>query len=793
MRYQQSANHEVESKQSPENSNGAPPGRRTLADGIVQRQAKDGAAASAPGADTSAGAVDSVPTGGGVQLPDGLRSKFEGSLGTDLGGVRVHTGAESAGAAAALGARAFAFGQDIHFGAGEYTPGSRGGEALLAHEVAHTVQQRGAAPVPAGKAQVSTPGDAFELEADAAADRMVLGAPAQVSAGASGVARMMRKENVNANVGADPGIGGPTEAMPIHGNQEIHAGEAGYSGALLKQSASEAVELADEGKQLSILHMTPDELQLHQVAPDFSAIEKGRTYLQNQIEKNKKISGEGMFGSHMYWQKQQAGEAIPILEGKLRQLISDRTTEEQQFTGFNAWVPQANAVWGSMTRLQGQMNALGIGHNVSAMVAGLTRELGHASDSGAGVAATGAGAVGERIRDLYNAGSRDASEHLAEPSQGHDVTTSAMEATMAHKAMQADFLGFQQHMLELDKEKKNHEADGARERMGEIEKTKAFIKQVGSAIDTTAAVVNGAPAAIANATEKVNMMGATINAGRNKRAIMAGKPARWNPTYTTTNKDGAIIVRNVQTKTDLDVSKKPGEDGRNTSYEQDGGFTLPTSIGGAMNAIADFYFASEVNSLRAKIYAVETHCAQISQVSGALKLKEQATKYRVSVETYATKAYALQKQVAQRREEYLKLGEQLDRVARDDAKLKGAGLAPAPAGKKPGERYATVMLLTSSVREVVALARAAMSSRTDCTPREILEFFNGTIGWRGDGRDYAGFGVGETEFKRIKRMYNQSAEFGKHVEDVVDLLGPVDVAAQNLLRGLSQGGGSGDY
>jgi hypothetical protein len=93
-----------------------------------------------PGA---ADAVSRAASSSGRALPDHLRSKFEQSLGADLSGVRVHDGSASAASARAVGAKAYALGNDIHFGAGHYDPTSAAGEHLLAHEVAHTVQQRG--------------------------------------------------------------------------------------------------------------------------------------------------------------------------------------------------------------------------------------------------------------------------------------------------------------------------------------------------------------------------------------------------------------------------------------------------------------------------------------------------------------------------------------------------------------------------------------------------------------------------------------------------------------------------
>lgn len=157
--------------------------------GLIQRKARD-ANGVAEGADT---AVAAASQSSGAALPDTIMRKFEGSIGADLSAVRIHTGAESAAAASAVGARAYTTGQDIHFGAGQYDPTSAGGQHLLAHEVAHTVQQAGGAA--AGrqhKLDVSAPGDAHEHEADRAADAMIAGRQATIS-GTTGLARKVSR------------------------------------------------------------------------------------------------------------------------------------------------------------------------------------------------------------------------------------------------------------------------------------------------------------------------------------------------------------------------------------------------------------------------------------------------------------------------------------------------------------------------------------------------------------------------------------------------------------------------
>jgi len=110
---------------------------------------------------------------GGTPLDEPLRTRLEIALGARLDGVRVHTDVDADAAARALGARAFAIGNDVFFRSGTYDPRQRDGQRLIAHEVAHTVQARGAPAPTGGEPAVSQPDDAPEREADAFADAFV--------------------------------------------------------------------------------------------------------------------------------------------------------------------------------------------------------------------------------------------------------------------------------------------------------------------------------------------------------------------------------------------------------------------------------------------------------------------------------------------------------------------------------------------------------------------------------------------------------------------------------------------
>ena len=85
--------------------------------------------------------------GSGVELPEGSRRRMEQAIGSDFGGVRLHTGSEAVGLSQEIGAQAFTSGSDVYFNEGRFAPGTAKGDRLLAHELTHVVQQ-GAAGEP---------------------------------------------------------------------------------------------------------------------------------------------------------------------------------------------------------------------------------------------------------------------------------------------------------------------------------------------------------------------------------------------------------------------------------------------------------------------------------------------------------------------------------------------------------------------------------------------------------------------------------------------------------------------
>jgi Domain of unknown function (DUF4157) len=134
----------------------------------------------------------------GRPLAPAVRRRAEAELRADLGSVRVHGDGSSDTIARALGARAFTTGSDVFFRRGAFDPDSRRGWALVVHELAHAVQQRGEPAT--GSLTVGPDDDAYERTARAAglaaaAGRPVRDAPRPVAGGTRG-RRLARQPDV---------------------------------------------------------------------------------------------------------------------------------------------------------------------------------------------------------------------------------------------------------------------------------------------------------------------------------------------------------------------------------------------------------------------------------------------------------------------------------------------------------------------------------------------------------------------------------------------------------------------
>jgi hypothetical protein len=151
--------------------------------------------------------VQDVLASSGRPLDQSARPSLEAAFGHDFGSVRVHTDERAAESARTVRALAYTVGRHIVFADGHYAPGTTAGRTLLAHELAHVVQQS-AARWRAPEIAIAPDGDRAEREAEASAARVSAdGSPGAIGSRLSELA-VTRKVRVEAPATKIPKPGG---------------------------------------------------------------------------------------------------------------------------------------------------------------------------------------------------------------------------------------------------------------------------------------------------------------------------------------------------------------------------------------------------------------------------------------------------------------------------------------------------------------------------------------------------------------------------------------------------------
>jgi Domain of unknown function (DUF4157)/Putative peptidoglycan binding domain len=142
--------------------------------------------------------VPDVLRSAGESLDSGTRANMESSFTHDFSRVRIHSDDNAARSARSIDARAYTVGRHIVFGDGQYAPGTMWGKRLLAHELAHVIQQRQpAGPVADSGLETDGGREAFEQEAGAAAS--VISAGKRVHVAAKGSAPRLQLQRADAD------------------------------------------------------------------------------------------------------------------------------------------------------------------------------------------------------------------------------------------------------------------------------------------------------------------------------------------------------------------------------------------------------------------------------------------------------------------------------------------------------------------------------------------------------------------------------------------------------------------
>jgi hypothetical protein len=201
------------------------------------------------------------PPGTGRPLEPSVRQAMEPRFGHSFGAVRVHVGPAAGRAAAALAARAYTLGNDIVFADGQYKPA---GDALLAHELAHVVQQKGFAATE--EPRLGDPNASSERAVDAAIhDALTFRSPAlsirqQLRAAAPAAATIQRAVTTWGGefdtdvykLLTDPGVDGVEIELRFKPNEKVDAKKIGMLQTARAQEKGTPVAIGTGAEQATL-------------------------------------------------------------------------------------------------------------------------------------------------------------------------------------------------------------------------------------------------------------------------------------------------------------------------------------------------------------------------------------------------------------------------------------------------------------------------------------------------------------------------------------------------------------
>ena len=533
-------------------------------------------------------------------------------------------------------------------------------------------------------------------------------------------------------------------------------GEAGYSRQMLSETSAAADALSGNYEDMLISN----------VAPNFDGVDRQIRVRAREEQHFREEAGSFFNIPSVTRTYTRAGDWC---ESNMNTLENDRREEDAKFQAFNAWTPRANSFYTSLTRLDAMQDMLGV-NDVRAMASALVDGLRQAQE------------VGQRAQLAHDMGR--GGETLDVPAVDTTIVGMSNESTQAAREMNTAYLGFQQNLLAQRVEETRQEGAKDEARLREINEVKQFARNVGRTVDISMSVVSGAPTAIATASTTVARAEASLNAFRNRRQIMAGQRPTRNPTYMTTNERGEMIVRNMQTGMD-----RPAEGGEQTASPASS-FSLPTSVSDLLGGMTDFIYASEVREINSRLEQIKGRIAASRYAQDMAATTERIQRFQDALNNFALKCTELQRRMAQRRQDYLQFGIQLDNFARQDSASRRAGQAPGQGE----ERFATIMTVTAQVRETLSVgtgitqgfdspaafqnwALSIQDHRTARPPRT----------------DITTLRVPDPEWQALDRIYGQVSRTHYNINQVNEIFSNVEAQARALIGALHQGGSQPEY
>lgn len=212
----------------------------------------------------------------------------------------------------------------------------------------------------------------------------------------------------------------------------------------------------------------------------------------------------------------------------------------------------------------------------------------------------------------------------------------------------------------------------------------------------------------------------------------------------------------------------------------------------AAEVIADFVYYKEVKKITALLDTLNGMIEKKNLVKEFARVSEATKGYRASVMKFAHSGSDLQNALHQRRQDYLELGERMDRFSQHDAEARRKGQAPAAGG----DRYATMMALVVELRQAVALARFAKSSMppieggpaSTSKSQSWQVWGNGVIEHRSSYASWhpkpTHFEMPEDEKAALEEVWGYLRSSDALCDETIKRYGPVDASAGELMATL---------
>lgn len=275
----------------------------------------------------------------GRPLDPGTRAFMESRFGHDFSQVRIHTDSVAGDSARAINAHAYTAGNDIAFAPGRYRPDSHSGRHLLAHELAHTVQQGGLQRRASDLAVDTAPDSRLEQEAESAAHAVMHGS------GAPGIASRPSRAAISR-------AKGDIATKPINGKKPKTKTSA--AGAHLVTPTAEASQEVDtKGTTVALEEFIVEPFFLPaEKGPGASAIYEGMAN-GGSLESTLELTGSAKTKTALWQERPDTAELRDIWLKKAGWTGADAKTVNDlwQRAGGDAEFPKINAVTAQMDHI----------------------------------------------------------------------------------------------------------------------------------------------------------------------------------------------------------------------------------------------------------------------------------------------------------------------------------------------------------------------------------------------------------------------------------------------------------